>query len=99
MALAYPRAGPLRQTSHFWRFLNIASLRVVWPNFHSLIFEKLVDIQNDIFGYCVVDLLWCCHNETQTCNEDRNTFCKVVLGVQMCMHYMKFVGVYKLKSY
>ena len=72
---------------------------VVWPKVHSLIFEIHVDIQNDSFGYCVVDLLWCCHNQTQTRNEARNSFCKVVLGVQMFMHYMKFVGLYKLKSY
>ena len=99
VALTYPRDGPLRQTSCLWCFLNIAYLRVVWPNYHSLIFEIRVDVQNDIFGYCVEDLLWCCHYETQTRNEARNSFCKVVLGVQMCMRYMKFVGVYKLKSY
>ena len=92
--VTYPRDCPVRQTRRFWCFLNIASLRVVWPKFHSLIFEILVDIQNDSFGYCVVDLLWCCYNETQTRNE-----AKVVLGVQMCMHYTKFVGVYKLISY
>ena len=55
-------------------FFNIASLRMVWPNFHSLTFEILVDIQNDSFGYCVVDLLWCCYNETQIRNEARNSF-------------------------
>ena len=71
---------------------------MVWPKFHSLIFEILVDIQNDSFGYRVVDLLSYCYTETQPRNEARNSFCKVVLGVQMCMHYMKFVGVYKLKS-
>ena len=97
--VTYPRDGPLRQTSRFWCFLNKASLRVVWPKFHSLIFEILVDIQNDIFGCNVEDLLWCCYNETQSRNEGRKSFCKVVLGVQMCMHYMKFVGVYELKSY
>ena len=53
---------------------------------HSLIFEILVDIQNDIFGYYFVDLLWCCHNETQARNEARNNFFIVVLGAQMCMH-------------
>ena len=58
--------------------------------------EILVDIQNDIFGEYFVDLLWCCHNETQTCNEARNNFFIVVLGTQMCMHYMKFVGVYHI---
>ena len=63
---------------------------------HSLIFEILVDIQNDIFGGYFVDLLWCCHNETQTRNEARNNFFIVVLGEQMCMHYMKFVGVYHI---
>ena len=70
---------------------NIASLRVVCRKFHSLIFEILVDIQNDIFGDCVVDLLRCCHNETQTPNEARNCFFMIVLGAQMCMH----LGVYK----
>ena len=70
---------------------------MVWPKFYCLIFEILVDIQNDSFGYCVVDLLWCCYNETQTRNEAKNSFCKIVLGVQMCMHYMKFMVVYKLK--
>ena len=61
----------------------------------SLFFEILVDIQNDIFGDCVIDLLWCCHNETQTRNEARNCFFMIVLGTQMCMH----LGVYKLKSH
>ena len=63
---------------------------------HSLIFEVLVDIQNDIFGDNFVDLLWRCHNETQTRKEDRNNFFIVVLGAQMCMHYMDFVGVYHI---
>ena len=43
-ALTYPRDGPLRQTSRFLCFLNIAPLRVVWRKFHSLIFEILEDI-------------------------------------------------------
>ena len=42
-----------------------------------------------IFGDCVVDLLWCCHNETQTRNEARNCFSMVVLSVQMCMHFFE----------
>ena len=68
---------------------------MVWRKFHSLIFEIRVDIQNDIFGDCVVDLLWCCHNETQTRNEARNCVFMIVLGAQkMYMH----LGVYELKS-
>ena len=63
---------------------------------HSLIFETLVDIQNEIFGEKIVDLLWSCHNETQTRNEARNNYFIVVLGAPMCMHYMKFVGVYHI---
>ena len=59
---------------------------------HSLNFEILVDILNDIFG----DLIWCCHNETQIRNEARNNFFIVVFGAQMCMHYMKFLGVYHI---
>ena len=62
---------------------------------HSLIFEMLVDIQNDIFGGYFVDL-WCCHNETQTRNEARNNFFIAVLCTQMCMHYMKYVCVYHI---
>ena len=61
---------------------------------HSLIFEILYFY--DIFGDYFVDLLWCCHNETQTRNEARNNFFIVVLGAQMRMHYMKFVGVYHI---
>ena len=63
---------------------------------HGLIFEILVDIQNDIFGDYFVDLLWCCHNETQTRNEAINNFFIVFLGAKMCMHYMKLVGVYRI---
>ena len=63
---------------------------------HSHVCEILIDIQNDIFGDYFVDLLWCCHNETQTCHGARNNFFIVVLGAQMCMHYMKFVGVYHI---
>ena len=48
-ALTYPRDSPLRQTSRLLCFLNIASLRVVWRKFHSLIFEILEAIQDDIF--------------------------------------------------
>ena len=48
-ALTYPRDSPLSQTSRLLCFLNIASLRVVWRKFHSLIFEILEAIQNDIF--------------------------------------------------
>ena len=51
---------------------------------HSLIFEILVDFQNDSFGDYFVNLLWCCHNKTQTRNEARNNFFIVVLGAQMC---------------
>ena len=49
-----------------------------------------------VFMCTEVALLWCCHNETQTRNAARNNFFIVVLGVQMCMHYMKFVGVYHI---
>ena len=49
-ALTYPRDGPLRQTSGFHCFLNIAPLRVVWRKLHSLIVEILEEIKNDIFG-------------------------------------------------
>ena len=79
-ALTYPRDGLFRQTSRLHCFHNIASLRVVWQKFQSLIFEILEDIQNDIFGDCVVDLLWCCHNGTQIRNEARNCFFMIVLG-------------------
>ena len=65
---------------------------------HSLIFEILVDIQNDIFGEYYVNLLWSCHNKTQTRNEARNNFFIVVLGAQMCMQYITFVGVYHIDS-
>ena len=62
----------------------------------SLIFEIPLDVQNDIFGDYFVNLLWCSYNETRTRNEARNNFFIVVLGAQMCMHYMKFVGVYHI---
>ena len=92
-ALTHPRDVPLRQTSRLRCFLNIASLRMVWRKFYSLVFEILVDIQNAIFGDCVVDL-WCYHNESETRNEARNCFFMVVLGAHMCVHFMKIVGVY-----
>ena len=38
----------------------------------------------------------CFHNETQPPNEAINCFFMVVLGAQICMHFMKIVGDYKL---
>ena len=49
-ALTYPRDDSLRKNSCFRCFLNIAPLRVIWRQFHSLMLEILKDIQNDIFG-------------------------------------------------
>ena len=82
-ALTYQRDGPLRQTGCLHCFLNIASPKVVWRKFHSLIFEILEDIQNDTFGDCVVHHFWCCHHETQTRNEARNCIFMVVLGANV----------------
>ena len=75
----------MMQTSRLRCFLYIASLRVIGWKCHSLIFESLEDIQNEIFGDSVVDLLWCCRNKTQTRNEAKNCFFIVVLGAQMCI--------------
>ena len=59
---------------------------------HSLIFEILVDIQNNIFLDYFVDLLWCCHNETQSRNEARKSF------LYSCFRHTNVHALYEIQG-